>query len=55
VTQRRGRRYEQLLNELKEKDKIMGSEVDNTSSPSVENSPWKGLGDCRVWELAIAF
>jgi len=33
----------------------MESEVGNTSSHSVENSPWKGLWDLRVWELVIAF
>jgi hypothetical protein len=47
MTGRRGRRRKQLLDDLKEKEKILEIERGSTRSHPVENSLWKRLRTCR--------
>jgi hypothetical protein len=47
VTGRRGRRRKQLLDDLKEKEKILEIERGSTRSHPAENSLWKRLRTCR--------
>jgi hypothetical protein len=47
VTGRRGRRRRKLLDNLKEKERILSFEVGRTRSHYVENRLWKRLWTCR--------
>jgi hypothetical protein len=47
MTGRRGRRRKQLLDDLKEKEKILEIKRGSTRSHCVENSLWKRLRTCR--------
>jgi hypothetical protein len=44
---RRGRRRKQLLDDLKENERILEIERGSSRSHSVENSLWKRLWTCR--------
>ena len=50
---RRGRRRKQLLDDLKEKKRLLEPDRNSTRSHCVENSLWKTLWTCRRTDYAM--